>query len=168
MNNRNNDWLSKGRNYDPKTGKIEYYEDTHANGIYTGMYSGQIQQPIQDPQYAPQYTQQYNPHYGQQPTNMQQGIEVPNKSHDIAPRQYQNVIIYEPRTAEDVETLIDYLKRREPAIINLDKCDSEDAQRILDFTSGAMYALNGTVQRIANNIFLLSPEGVEIKTPYEV
>lgn len=94
---------------------------------------------------------------------------LPDKSGYIAPRFYQNVVVYEPRMPEDVQMLIDYLKRREPAIINLN--DLEDvvvAQRILDFLSGAEYALGGSVHLIADNIFLFTPEGVEITVPYDI
>ena len=51
--------------------------------------------------------------------------------------------------------------------VNLDNVEPAAAQRILDFVSGAIYALSGSVHRIAGNIFLLSPEGVGITVPYE-
>ena len=82
-------------------------------------------------------------------------------------RGYSNVFVYQPRSAEDVQILINYLKRREPAIINLDGTDEDVAQRILDFISGAIYALCGSVHRVSGNIFLLTPEGVDISIPYE-
>jgi len=93
---------------------------------------------------------------------------LPDKNQSVVPRQYQNVVVYDPKSPEDVQRLIDYLKRREPAIINLNDTDVAVAQRILDFVSGAMYALNGSIHRISTNIFLLSPEGVEITVPYDV
>jgi len=82
-------------------------------------------------------------------------------------RSYSSVFVYQPRSAEDVQVLINYLKKREPAIINLDGVDEEVAQRILDFISGAIYALFGSVHRISGNIFLLTPEGVDISIPYD-
>ena len=85
-----------------------------------------------------------------------------------SPRDYRNVLVYEPKKCSDVQTLIDYLKRKEPAIINLDGTDPSTAQRILDFAAGAMYALNGSVLRISGNIFLLSPEGVGVTVPHEM
>lgn len=91
----------------------------------------------------------------------------PTSKQRVVPREYQNVLVYEPKVYTDVQTLIDYLKRKEPAIINLDGLDPPTAQRILDFTSGAVYALNGSVLRIAGNIFLLSPEGVGVTVPHE-
>ncbi len=96
------------------------------------------------------------------------GSELPGPLQNVVPRQYQNVVVYDPKTPEDVQRLIDYLKRREPAVINLDATEPDVAQRILDFVSGAIYALSGSVHRIASNIFLLSPEGVEITIPYEM
>ena len=92
----------------------------------------------------------------------------PDTSQKIVPREYQNVLVYEPTNYNDVQTLIDYLKRKEPAIINLDGVDAAVAQRVLDFTSGAMYALNGSVLRISGNIFLLSPEGVGVTIPHDL
>ena len=92
----------------------------------------------------------------------------PDSSQKIVPRQYQHVLVYEPTNYNDVQTLIDYLKRKEPAIINLDGVDAAVAQRVLDFTSGAMYALNGSVLRISGNIFLLSPEGVGVTIPHDL
>ena len=95
-------------------------------------------------------------------------VDLPAPSQSIAPRNYQNVVVYDPKTPEDVQRLIDYLKRREPAIINLDGTVPDVAQRILDFVSGAIYALSGSIHRVASNIFLLSPEGVEITIPFEM
>ncbi len=84
-----------------------------------------------------------------------------------AQRSMSSVVIHSPATPDEVESLIDYLKRHEPAIVNLDKPPLEIAQRILDMLSGAIYALNGSMHRIQDNIFLLTPEGVEIAAPSE-
>lgn len=96
------------------------------------------------------------------------GMLPPSSKQKVAPRDYQNVLVYEPTNYNDVQTLIDYLKRKEPAIINLDGVEPATAQRVLDFTSGAIYALNGSVLRISGNIFLLSPEGVGVTIPHEL
>lgn len=77
-------------------------------------------------------------------------------------KRFSNFMVYEPRTADDVQTLIDFLKTKESAIINLNNVEEDISQRVLDFVSGAIYALNGSVHRIEGNIFLLSPEGVGI------
>lgn len=81
----------------------------------------------------------------------------------------QRIIVYYPKTPEDVEVVINYLKLNNPAVINLeDKRMPDDIkQRILDFFSGAVCALSGSVHRISGNMFLLSPKDVEITIPYE-
>ncbi len=142
------EWARSGRNYNGDD-RMEFYEDTHEKGEYTGA-KGEMKMP--------EYSTT---------ASMNSGAQMPKATDFIAQRFYQNMVVYEPKTPEDVQTLIDYLKRREPAIINLDKTPPEIAQRILDFSSGAIYALNGSVHRITSNIFLLSPEGVEITVPYD-
>lgn len=57
---------------------------------------------------------------------------------------------------------MDSLKGRRPIIINLEKLETEVARKIFDFMSGATYALNGNVQKVANNIFIFAPENVDI------
>ncbi|MDR3318321.1 MAG: cell division protein SepF [Clostridiales bacterium] len=106
-------------------------------------------------------------------------LEFYEDSHAVKPRQKQafsktpahagsGVIIYEPRTPEDVEALIDRLKLSESAIVNLEKPPVEIAQRILDFLGGAVYAIGGSMSPIQKgaNIFLLTPPGVAISAPF--
>ena len=81
------------------------------------------------------------------------------------PRTGGAVVIYTPKTYEDVQTLIDYLKRDEPAIVNLAGIADSSAQRILDFMSGAVYGLSGSIKRIVGSVFLLTPRGVKIMMP---
>lgn len=78
-----------------------------------------------------------------------------------------NVLIYSPKTYADVQTLIDHLKKHEPVIIDFGKIGGNGAQRIVDFMSGAIYALSGSMQRISNTIFLLTPAGVNITVPVD-
>lgn len=76
-----------------------------------------------------------------------------------------NVVIYSPKTFDDVQTLIDYLKRREQVIVDFAGIDQTAVYRIMDFMSGAIYALNGSIQQITSNIFLFAPAGVTITVP---
>ena len=78
-----------------------------------------------------------------------------------------NVMLFSPTSYADVQTLIDHLKRHEPAIVDFSNVDSESGQRILDFLSGAIYALSGSMQRISGSIFLLTPSGVS-KHPSDI
>jgi cell division inhibitor SepF len=72
------------------------------------------------------------------------------------------LMVIEPEGFEECPKLVDSLKSRKPVIINLEKIDSDTARKIFDFLSGATYALNGNVQKVANNIFIFAPENVDI------
>ncbi|MBQ1216257.1 MAG: cell division protein SepF [Firmicutes bacterium] len=75
--------------------------------------------------------------------------------------QFKMVVI-EPKGFDESPRLVDNLKAKKPVIINLEKLESDTARKIFDFLSGATYALNGNVQKIANNIFVFVPENVDV------
>lgn len=77
------------------------------------------------------------------------------------------LVIIEPAGFEECPKLVDSLKSRKPVIINLEKIDSDTARKIFEFLSGATYALNGTVQKVANNIFVFAPDSVDIAASIE-
>ena len=72
------------------------------------------------------------------------------------------LVLIEPKTFEECPKLVNSLKSRKPVIINLERLETEVARKIFDFLSGAVYALNGNVQKVANNIFIFAPENVDI------
>ena len=72
------------------------------------------------------------------------------------------LVLIEPKSFDECPKLVDGLKGRRPVIINLEKIETETAKKIFDFLSGATYALNGSVQKVANNIFIFAPESVDI------
>ncbi len=88
--------------------------------------------------------------------------EAPKK-----PQQQNNVVIYSPSTYEDVQALIDHLKKGEQVIVDFSTVNQTAVYRILDFMSGAIYALNGSIQQITRNIFLFAPQGVTISVPIQ-
>ena len=77
----------------------------------------------------------------------------------------KNVEFLYPNKFDDVQVVINYLKEGESVVLNLNNMNEIDSQRLLDCTSGAIYALNGNIRHVDNNIFLLTPEGFAIKTP---
>ena len=95
------------------------------------------------------------------PRYQQQREETPSYS------DYQgngNVTIYSPKSYADVQDMIDNLKRNESIIVNLEGIESASAQRILDFLSGAAYALGGSMRRVKemHSTFLITPQGTGI------
>lgn len=77
----------------------------------------------------------------------------------------KNVEFVYPSTFNEVHTVINYLKEGESVILNLDDMNMDDSQRFLDCVYGSVCALNGMLQRVENNIFMLTPEGFNIKVP---
>jgi cell division inhibitor SepF len=67
-----------------------------------------------------------------------------------------------PRSFNDAQQVADEFKRSKPVIINLQSTDRELSKRLIDFCSGMTYALGGGMQRIAQGIFLLTPQNVEV------
>ena len=76
-----------------------------------------------------------------------------------------NIIMVEPKNHGDMRKVIDYLKQGQTVAVNLENISSEDSQRILDFFSGAIYGLDGSIHRWHGDLFLLAPEGHKILKP---
>jgi cell division inhibitor SepF len=67
-----------------------------------------------------------------------------------------------PRSFNDAQQIADKFKQSIPVILNLQNADTELSKRLIDFTSGLTYALNGGMQRVADKVFLLTPRNVEV------
>ena len=75
------------------------------------------------------------------------------------------MVISDPSTFDDVQAIVDHLKNRRAVILNLEETDKAVARRIADFMSGAVYALEGTMQKVSGSIFLFTPPNVEVSAP---
>ena len=67
-----------------------------------------------------------------------------------------------PKSFNDVQDVADKFKDTIPVILNLQGTDSDLSKRLIDFSSGLTYALDGGMQRIADKVFLLTPRNVEV------
>ena len=67
-----------------------------------------------------------------------------------------------PKSFNDVQDVADKFKDAIPVILNLQGTDTDLAKRLIDFSSGLTYALDGGMQRIADKVFLLTPRNVEV------
>jgi len=72
------------------------------------------------------------------------------------------VVLFEPRVYSDAQDIADHLKNRKAVVINLQQIPHDQAKRIVDFLSGTVYAIGGDIQRIGTNIFLCTPDNVEV------
>ena len=67
-----------------------------------------------------------------------------------------------PRSCNDAQQIADRFKDSVPVILNLQNADNELSKRLIDFASGLTYALDGSMQRVADKVFLLTPRNVEV------
>ncbi len=72
------------------------------------------------------------------------------------------VCVIKPTSVDDAREIAETLLSGRTVILNLEGLDLEIAQRIIDFTSGATFAISGNLQKISNYIFLVTPTNVDI------
>lgn len=89
-------------------------------------------------------------------------------SNKVVPmRKAMEVSMIKPSTIEDAREICDYLLAGKAVVLNMEGIDTNIAQRIIDFTSGATYSMNGNLQKISNYIFIATPDSVELSGDFQ-
>jgi cell division inhibitor SepF len=78
----------------------------------------------------------------------------------IADKPKVHVVV--PRRFADAQEIGDRLRGSQPVIVNLQEVDRDLGRRMIDFCSGVTYALNGSMEKVADQVFLLTPSNVEV------
>ena len=73
------------------------------------------------------------------------------------------VILLEPRAYSESQQIADHLKSRHTVVVNLKRVTSDQAKRIIDFLSGCIYAIGGSMQKIGVGIYLCAPKNVNVQ-----
>lgn len=73
------------------------------------------------------------------------------------------MILFEPRAYSESTQITDYLKNRNTVVVNLKRVTPDQAKRIVDFLTGSLYAMNGSLQKLGGGIFLCAPNNVDIE-----
>ena len=76
---------------------------------------------------------------------------VASRPHTVAPTSF-----------EDVQEMADRFVSEQPVIVNLQGVESELSRRIIDFASGVCYGVGGEMEKVANQVYLLTPTNVEV------
>ena len=74
----------------------------------------------------------------------------------------ESVKVIRPQTFNEAQIVADFLKEGKTIVVNLEGIEIGQAQRIIDFTSGACYSLGGSLQKVSSYIFVLGPYNVDI------
>jgi cell division inhibitor SepF len=89
------------------------------------------------------------------------GRPAPVRSVDSRP-QPAEVHLVVPKSFNDAQQIADKFKGSIPVILNLQSAETDLAKRLIDFSSGLTYALDGGMQRVADKVFMLTPRNVEV------
>ncbi|MCB0881644.1 MAG: cell division protein SepF [Thermoleophilia bacterium] len=76
-----------------------------------------------------------------------------------SPAQVHLVI---PKSFNDAQQIADKFKVGVPVILNMQSAENDLAKRLIDFSSGLTYAMDGGMQRVADKVFMLTPRNVEV------
>ena len=77
-------------------------------------------------------------------------------------QQPTKVMLVEPVGFEDVQTIADHLRHNRSVVFNLQRVNLVDAKRMIDFLSGAVYAIDGHIQKLSPETFMCAPAHVDI------
>ncbi|MBR2578158.1 MAG: cell division protein SepF [Erysipelotrichaceae bacterium] len=73
-----------------------------------------------------------------------------------------NIVLFEPRNFDEAEEIGRHIKHRRACCINLRRMPNEYRQRIIDFLSGVIYGVDGTIKKIDDNVILCSPKNLQV------
>lgn len=86
-------------------------------------------------------------------------IGMPNRANGIS-----EVVILQPRSFEDIPQAVRLLRERKCVVLNMMLMDPDQAQRSVDFVAGGAFAIDGHQERLGENIFLFTPNVVQISS----
>ncbi len=103
------------------------------------------------------------------PVRKERVKKAPKSAPKRTPRSggQMEVSVIKPKTMEDAREITDTLLDECTVILNLEGLDVDIAQRIIDFTCGSCYSLEGSIQMISSYIFILTPASVDITGDYQ-
>ncbi|WP_329886531.1 cell division protein SepF [Pseudoramibacter sp. HA2172] len=77
------------------------------------------------------------------------------------------VLVLSPEFFDDAPSIVNKIKQNKTVVVNLKNTEYEDGRKIFDFLNGAVFALEGTINKIADNVFILAPKQVSVSTEME-
>ena len=89
--------------------------------------------------------------------------ENDKRSKDELDLNGNKMILLEPRAYSESQQIADHLKKRNSVVVNLKRVTSDQAKRIIDFLSGCIYAIGGTMQKVGVGIYLCAPNNIAVQ-----
>jgi len=91
----------------------------------------------------------------------------PRKGSNRTMSNGMEVCVIKPTTVEDAREITETLLENRTVVLNMEGLDMDIAQRIIDFTSGSTFAIDGTLQKISNSIFIVTPKTVGVSGDFQ-
>jgi len=85
-----------------------------------------------------------------------------NKVVNIHTNINMKIVVHEPLSYEEAPTIVDDLKSRKAVVLNFEQLEPNIKKQIFDFINGALYAIEGKIQKVNKDIFILAPNNIEI------
>ncbi len=73
-----------------------------------------------------------------------------------------NIVLFEPRNFDEAEEIGHHIKNKRACCVNLHRMPSEYRQRIIDFLSGVVYGVDGSIRKVGENVILCSPKNLQV------
>src|SRR4029078_6572835 len=140
-----------------------------------GVYLGLLEDTERyDDEYYDDYEEQPQRTRAEEPVPAARGAAVANISERRRPAQTPHpgpqgvvaalspITTLHPRTYNEARTIGENFREGVPVIMNLSEMDDSDAKRLSDFAAGLVFAVRGTIERVTNKVFLLSPPNVSV------
>lgn len=118
---------------------------------------------LDEDEYEYEEEEKYEEHEEKKPMKSQSPAQTKQNVVSLQSVQKSSkVILVEPRVYAEAQEIADHLKNRRSVLVNLQRIQHDQAKRIVDFLSGTVYAIGGDIQRVGNDIFLCTPDNVEV------
>jgi cell division inhibitor SepF len=101
---------------------------------------------------------------GQRPATVAQLAEHRRPQAAPQPFELSRITTLHPRTYNEARVIGENFRDGIPVIMNLGEMDDGDAKRLVDFAAGLVFAVRGSIERVTNKVFLLSPPNVAVAT----
>lgn len=118
--------------------------------------------PVQQPQSKPVVHEEKKVVSLHQPQANVQATRPSRKQNEVKQSQAGKITIIEPRVYSEAMNIAKHILNNESVLVNFHLVEEEQARRIVDFLTGTVYAQDGDIKRVGDEIFLCTPKGVEI------
>ncbi|TDL35110.1 cell division protein SepF [Jeotgalibacillus sp. S-D1] len=112
-----------------------------------------------------EYVEDYVDEQPDETPAVRQNKKAPQKQNVVSLQSIQKsskMVLLEPRMYAEAQDIADNLKNHRAVVVNLQRINKDQAKRIVDFLSGTVYAIGGDIQRVGTDIFLCTPDNIEV------